>query len=40
MPRVPAMVADRASFNLIDSERQVWARGLAALRSASGDTKS
>ncbi|MET7978729.1 Helicase associated domain protein [Streptomyces mirabilis] len=31
-PRDPVMVADWVSFNVIDTERQDWARGWAALR--------
>ncbi|MQY40678.1 hypothetical protein SRB17_87110 [Streptomyces sp. RB17] len=31
-PRDPAMVADWVSFNVIDTERQDWARGWAALK--------
>ncbi|MFF7890225.1 Helicase associated domain protein [Streptomyces sp. NPDC020794] len=31
-PRDPVMVADWVSFNVIDTERQDWARGYAALR--------
>ncbi|MEU9473726.1 Helicase associated domain protein [Streptomyces avermitilis] len=32
-PRDPVMVADWVSFNVIDTERQDWARGWAALKS-------
>ncbi|WP_241678977.1 DEAD/DEAH box helicase [Streptomyces lasalocidi] len=31
-PRDPAMVADWVSFNVIDTEKQDWARGWAALK--------
>ncbi|KPC75325.1 helicase, partial [Thermoactinomyces vulgaris] len=31
-PRDPAMVADWVSFNVIDTERQDWARGWAKLK--------
>ncbi|GHF73959.1 helicase [Streptomyces mashuensis] len=31
-PRDPVMIADWVSFNVIDTERQDWARGYAALR--------
>ncbi|MFD4764423.1 Helicase associated domain protein [Streptomyces sp. NPDC058439] len=31
-PRDPVMVADWVSFNVIDTERQDWAKGYAALR--------
>ncbi|MER6678645.1 Helicase associated domain protein [Streptomyces sp. NPDC000983] len=32
LPRDPVMVADWVSFNVIDTERQDWARGWAALK--------
>ncbi|MFF3265031.1 Helicase associated domain protein [Streptomyces sp. NPDC002932] len=32
-PRDPVMVADWVSFNVIDTERQDWARGWAALKT-------
>ncbi|MFG2426095.1 Helicase associated domain protein [Streptomyces sp. NPDC048448] len=32
VPRDPVMVADWVSFNVIDTERQDWARGWAALK--------
>lgn len=32
-PRDPAMVADWVSFNVIDTERQDWARGWSALKT-------
>lgn len=32
-PRDPVMVADWVSFNVIDTERQDWARGWSALKS-------
>ncbi|MEV0920155.1 Helicase associated domain protein [Streptomyces sp. NPDC049967] len=32
-PRDPVMVADWVSFNVIDTERQDWARGWAALKA-------
>ncbi|MFF4291512.1 Helicase associated domain protein [Streptomyces sp. NPDC001633] len=32
-PRDPVMVADWVSFNVIDTERQDWARGWAALKN-------
>lgn len=35
-PRDPVMVADWVSFNVIDTERQDWARGWAALREFTG----
>lgn len=33
-PRDPVMVADWVSFNVIDTERQDWARGWAALKNS------